>query len=411
LYIGVADCTGPLAAYFHELMDTLFGRSLMARHILAFLIIFFQSAYLGIMFINKKVFNENTYIPSLIFSTLYFFSFDTLTLSNELLGSGFLLLALNNLFKEIEFRIQQDETIFNLGLFISLASLFAFSFIVYLFCAIIILFLFTRTNGRKFFLLIFGFLLPHLLIISIGYLNHSLSKMWEFYYLGNIGFGRQEFISVKSLITLSILPLVYVAVSLVMLNREARFSKYQSQLLQSMFIWIAFSLIYILYAKDLRPQSLVVLIPGFTFLLTHFLLFIRRKKFAEINILILLIGIVSISYLARFNNLGGVDYNTLLIQEDKLNKTITNKKILVLGPEINAYQNNKLATPYLNWNLSTEIFTHPEYYENITEVYHAFKNDPPALVIDHQNLLKPFFDRMPEIKKMYVRRGNMYIRN
>lgn len=146
MYVGVVDNTAPLAAWTHEVLDTLFGRSLLIRHILAFVIIFFQSAYLGFLFIAKKVFSENTYIPSFLFSLLFFFSFDTLTLSNELLGSGFLLLALNYLFQEIEFRTERDESIFNLGLAISMASLFQFSFTVYLFGAAVILVIFTRST-------------------------------------------------------------------------------------------------------------------------------------------------------------------------------------------------------------------------------------------------------------------------
>src|SRR5688500_5311784 len=176
MYSDVVDNTAPLAAWTHEILDTLFGRSLLARHIVAFVIIFLQSAYVGILFISKKVFSENTYIPSFLFSLLFFFSYDTLALSNELLGSGFLLLAINNLFHEIEFRNQRDESIFNVGLCTSLASLFAFSFIVYLFAAVVILLLFTRSNIRKFLLLIFGFLLPHLLAISIAYLNDSTAE-------------------------------------------------------------------------------------------------------------------------------------------------------------------------------------------------------------------------------------------
>jgi hypothetical protein len=185
MYTDVVDNTAPLAAWTHEILDSLFGRSLLARHVLAFVIIFLQSAYVGILFITKKVFSENTFIPSFLFSLLFFFSYDTLSLSNELLGAGFLLLALNNLFQEIEFRHERDESIFNVGLCISLASLFAFSFIVYLVCAIIILLLFTRSDIRKYLLLIFGFLLPHLLVMSIGYLNGSAEKLWNYYYSYN----------------------------------------------------------------------------------------------------------------------------------------------------------------------------------------------------------------------------------
>jgi hypothetical protein len=407
MYAELVDSCAPLGSWFYEVSDSVFGRSLLARHIVAFLLIFLQGAYLGIMFITRKVFNENTYIPSFLFCVLFFFSFDTLALSAELVGSTFLLFALNNLFKEIEFRVQHDETIFNLGLFISLASLFSFAFIVYLLCVMVVLVFFTRSTPRKFLLLLFGFLLPHLLTITIAYLNDSLSHLWQYYYLANLGFDRDTFISFRGLLMLGAIPLAYFVISVVMLQREARFSKYQSQVLQIMFLWIGFSLVYVFYCKNLRPQNMIVFIPVLAFLFTHFFLFIRRKKFIEMNTWILLIGVITMSYLARYNKFDSVKYERLLITSSP---SLENKKMLVLEKDISWFTKNRLATPYLNWRLSEEVFTQPEFYEHITAVYHAFKNDPPDIVLDRNNLLKPFFERMPEIKKQYVKKGEFYIR-
>ncbi len=197
MYVGVIDNSAPLAAWTHEVLDSLFGRSLLIRHILAFLIIFLQSAYVGFLFISKKVFSENTYLPSFFYALLFFFSYDTLALSNELIGSGFLLLALNYLFQEIEFRTDRDESIFNLGLCISLASLFAFSFTIFLIGAIVVLVLFTRSTSRKFLLLIFGYLLPHLFVISLAFLRGSTTELWEFFYLPNFAPGRSAFVTTR----------------------------------------------------------------------------------------------------------------------------------------------------------------------------------------------------------------------
>lgn len=408
MYSDVVDNTAPLAAWTHEVLDSVFGRSLLARHILAFIIIFLQSVYIGILFITKKVFSENTFIPSLLFSVLYFFSYDTIALSDELLGSGFLLLALNNLFHEIEFRHDRDESIFNLGLCISLASLFYFAFVVYLPCAVIILLLFTRSSARKYLLLVFGFLLPHLLVISIAYVKDSMDALWDYYYLSNLAFESDRFVSGRTLVTLSAIPLVYLAISLIMLNREARFSKYQTQIVQAVFIWLAFSLLFVLYAKDLRPQTLVVFIPGLSLLLTHFFLLIRRKKFVTLNSWLLFGGIIAIAYLARFGQLKSVDYSVLRVNVAAAE--VRGQRILILQDKLDPYYPNYLATPFLNWSLSKEIFRNPDYYVNVTQVYRAFKNDPPAMVLDSDNLLADFFKRMPEIGAQYSRQGDRYVR-
>lgn len=408
MYTEVADNTAPLAAWFHHFLDIAFDRSVLSRHILALVIIFFQSIYLGIIFITKKVFNENTFIPSLLFSILFFFSFDNIALSDELLGSGFLLLSLDQLFKEIEFRMPRDETSFNLGLFLSIATLFYLPYVIFLFGVLIILFLFARTNLRKILLLIFGFTLPHLFVISISYVNNSLPKVWEYYYMYGLSFNKEYLVSIKGLLILGGLPSLYLVISMVMLNRLARFSKYQSQLLQSIFLWIGFCFIYFMFCRDMRPQTLIVLIPPVTFLMTHFLLLIRRRKFAEMNLWILLLGVVAVAYLSRYNKMTGIDYSNLIVE--KADNSITNKRLLIVGPETALYQNNVAATPYINWNISKDIFENPDYYKPVADVYHSFKNDPPEVIVDKNNLMEPFLNRIPELKHRYSKEGFVYTR-
>ena len=125
MYIQVYDSTAPFASAIFGAVDWIFGRSLTGRHLLSLLVIFFQASFFSIVLITNKAYNDNTYLPALIFGLFCFLSFDFLSFSPELLASTFLLLALNNLFKEIEFRIQRDETILNLGVSLGMAIDFA----------------------------------------------------------------------------------------------------------------------------------------------------------------------------------------------------------------------------------------------------------------------------------------------
>jgi hypothetical protein len=407
LYSDLIDYTGPLAGWLNGLIELVFGRSLLARHILAFLIFFTQAAFVGIMFADKKAFSENTYIPSLIYAILFFFSFDTLALTPELFGMGFILLALNNLFKEIEFREQRNESIFNLGLYISLASLFSFSLFIYLPGVLLILTIFTRHPIRKYFLLICGFLIPHLLLMSIFFLKDTFPEMWTHYYLPNLSMDATRYISSASLWWLGAVPLLFLLMSLFMLNREARLTKYQTQLVQSMFFWMIFSFLHLLFAKEIRPQSFITVLPSFSFFMTHAILVVHKKKFAEIAVWILLILTVSISYLARYNATG-VNYNNLVVRGEKLQ--VPSKRVLVLDSDISVYKFHMLASPFFNWELSKDIFAAPDYYENVIKVHQGLTNDPPDVIRDREDKLRPFFDRIPELKKMYVKEEVFYIR-
>ncbi len=399
-YLDLVDSTAPLAAWFDGLMDMFFGRSVLARRMLAFVIVFLQASFIGIMLADKKAFAENTYIPALIFAILSSFSFDMLSLTPELIGSGFLLPALNNLFKEIEFREQRNESIFNLGLYISLASLFAFSYTVFLFGTFITLIIFTRSTPRKYLLLVFGFLLPHILLISCYYLMDGLSPLWQFFYMPNLSIRSDHYMSSASLLWLGALPAFFLITSFVTMTREARLSKYQTQLVQTMFLWMLFSFLHVLYSKDLRPQNLITLIPSLSFFITHFLLLIRRKRFSEMYIWILLIGTISIGYAARYNRLARIDYQRLIVPDQKSIDNV--KRILMLDDDWSIYKYHRLATPFLNWGLAEEIFSHPEYYENTLQVYDGFQADPPDIIRDRNDLLKPFLSRIPELKEQLL---------
>ncbi|MCD9016376.1 glycosyltransferase family 39 protein [Parachryseolinea silvisoli] len=402
LYTELIDSTPPLAAWFNGVFDWMFGRSILARHILALLIIFSQAGYLGMVFIFKKAFSENTFIPSLIFAILSLFSFDVISLSPELLGSGFLLLAMSNLFKQIEFREQRAGSIFNLGFYIAIASLFAFSFVVYLLASAVILAIFTRATFRSYLLMIFGFLLPHVLLMSLYYLYDGMGALWTYYYLPNLAFGNTWYVPGSSLWLLGALPLGFLVFSLIMMNRDARFTKYQSQLVQTMFFWMLFSFLQIFYSKELRPQSFITLIPSFCFFITHFLLVIRRKKLAEIGIWAFLITTVAIQHFARRGAIAAVHYENLFVKENPYKGAVKDHHILFLGNDPAVYANNTLATGFLNWELARETFEEPEFYDNVIQVSELFQADMPEVIIDPGNFMPKFFDRVPALKGRYM---------
>lgn len=406
LYSELIDSTPPLASWFYGLSDLVFGRNLSIRHILAFIILFTQSAFLGIMLIDKKAFSENTYLPSLLFSLLAFISFDSLSLTADLLASGFILLILNNLFKEIEFRIQRDETIFNLGLFVSLASLLSFSYIIYFPGVILILLFFTRTSPRKYLLMVLGFLLPHLILICIYYLSNDFQKLWQYFYLPNLSFASLSLMSGKSLLVLCAIPLLYLFISLFILNRDARLTKYQSQIFQAMFLWFIIALVQVFFATDRRPQSMIPLIPPVSFFLTHFLLLIRRRKFAEIHLWTLLIGITTVAYLSRYNKIEYIQYKNLLIENHS--GIIQEKRILVLDNQPERFFNNQLGSSFYEWSLCGPIFEQPDYYENVLMVNRSFENDLPEEIIDPNNLMEGFFIRIPALKTKYEKSSEGY---
>jgi hypothetical protein len=98
----------------------------------------------------------------------------------------FLLFALDNLFKEIEFKLQRDETILNLGVYVGVASMFVFSYSIFLIGIYVILLAFARISIRKTFMLFFGFVFPHALLIMFYYFKDGLAELGHSFYGANL---------------------------------------------------------------------------------------------------------------------------------------------------------------------------------------------------------------------------------
>lgn len=408
MYIQVFDDTPPLASALFGFMDILFGKSVLAYHIVALLIIFYQASYFAILLINNKAYAENTYLPALIFGLLCFFSFDIVTFSPELLASMVLLLAINRLFHEIEFKIQQDDIVLKLGVYLGLSTFLVFSYWVFLLLSIFILIVLTRAGFRKIMLMIFGFLLPHAMLITLYFFWGEVGLLWRNFYASNLTLSGEMPMSTTSLLVLTSVPLTYFVFSVFMVNREARFTKYQSQLMQVMFLWLLFSVIQVFVARQVSPASLVTFIPPLTYFISHYLLLIRRRWRAEIMLWLFLIGLLSTNYLTKANRIQSVNYSNLFPVQGEYDNAIKNRKVMMLTPGWSLYQQNSLGGIFFNWNLSKSVFENLDSYQNVETVASSFEIEEPEIIVDEQNYMQQVMERIPSLNKKYRKEGKIY---
>jgi hypothetical protein len=166
-----------------------------------------------------------------------------------------------------------------------------------------------------------------------------------------------------------------------------------------MFLWFVVALVQLFLSQDVRPQSLLPLLPPVSFFLTHFLLLIRRRKFAEINFWILFFGIVSVAYLSRYGKIQGVSYDRLLVKRTATE--IRNKRILILDEDQSIFLDNQLAPPFVDWSLTKDVFEHPDYYENVLLIRRYFQGNFPEIIVDPRNLMEGYFNHLPALRQRY----------
>lgn len=404
MYKDVWDPLAPLAAGMYWVLHELFGRSHLAFQIIALLLIFVQSALFNHVLLRNKVYNENTYVPALIYGLLMCTFFQFYTLSPVLVSITFVIFAVNNAFNDIEFKGAKNN-LFGTGILMALASLFYLPSIVLSLAILFAYLLFTGASPKSYFLFLYGLLLPWLIIIVYYYWQDALfhfyiNGIYSLLYLDNV-----SYISYSLLITIVALPLIILILSFFKLFDAKRFNNYQERFQQTMiFIFImAFVAWWISHSRT--PAILVLFVPVVAFFISHFFLLIRRRFVTEISFFSFFIGILLIHFstLFQWNSVAPwLHYEKLVVQETRWDSQVENKKILYLGDDLSVYKNAALATPYLNWELASLQLTSPDYYDNLMSIFEAFHNDSPDVIIDTKGVMKEILARMPTIAALYT---------
>lgn len=411
LYAEIYDNTPPASAVAFGLVDLIFGRSMLARQIISTCIIFYQAAQFSILLVNRKVYEESTYLPSLIFIGLVWISFDMFSFSTTLIASTFLLEALKRLFKEIEFLQHNENSTLDIGLYLGLASVSVLSYSVFLFGAFALLFFQSRMDLRRSLLLFFGFALPHVLIVTFYFAKGEVSLFLHHFYASSFSFLDSPLINETTFLILITIPAIFLLLSFITLNRRARFTKYQSQLLQLMYGWLFLGIIQMGLAQELTPQNFIVVIPPLTYLISHYFLLLRRKGLAEFMLWFFLLGIYTVGLTSRYGFWQQVDYSQMRIVQSPSQPYVQNSKILILSEDHqDLFLNNQMASYFYRWKFSSEIFQHPEYYQHSITISESFKKDPPDVIIDPDHLMENVLYRIPALQTQYQPEGMLYRR-
>lgn len=413
LYAQIWDNIAPLSASVYAMLDYFFGRSQLSYQIVAYLLTCFQVLTFNRMLISAKAFPENTMIPGLIYGTMATVCYDMVTLTPFLLGLTFILLAFKKLFSHIEVRAKYDEDILYIGLYIGLASLCYLPFCLFTLTVLFILTLFTATTTRRYMLTLYGFLLPCLLASAYFYLTNRLEAFIYSYFSPFTLTGRTWHISLKDALRLFVAPLAFWLPALFKTLFEARLTNYQSRLARTVLVWTITAFFFIFIADQNSPAVFMVIIPPIAFYITHYFLMKRKGIAAELSFL-LFAGLSISTYFLTLSDSWFNDYfddEKYLVKQEEY-REYDNKKLLVLSSDIDPYFNAQPATPFLNWQLSKPLFTHLNYYDNLTILYTGIKRDWPELIIDPDHIMEKVLAKMPELAKMYTvdANGNYQLR-
>lgn len=407
MYRDVFHWTEPLTAWVYYILFFLFGRSILYYRILTLVIIFFQAILFNQALNEKGCYDQRTSLPSLIYLSFVLLFPDMLSLSAVVLANTFLLLLFYFLISYIKDN-EYTQPLFWIGLNASLAFLFYAPYIVLLPAALVVLVLYSPIDARKVVTILYAFMLPLILVWAYFFWNDASVFYVQVFLQKVMSFQANHYLSFQQLIWIIALPLAWLMVGFIAISRASSFVNYQYRVIQSVFLFFLFSMFGMLLVKERSVFTMWQLVPFVAIIATYFLTLQKRKWFADV-MLLLSFGVLVYTQLHIKKTLVQLPSNesSLIARYDGVvwDQFKSKKSVLILGNDIGVYTEYRLATPFLNWNLSESYFRDMQSYESVCLLDRYFSKELPEMIIDPNAVMKEVFYRLPLVSNKYEEKG------
>ncbi len=417
LYVNVFHPTGPVSAGVYWIFNEIFGRSILSLHIAAMLLIFVQAAMLGILLINHRAFNQNTYIPSLIYVILVSFFPDSAILSPQLISITFLLMAFNLVFRHIASREKSDWVMLYAGIYFGLAALSFLPASLFVLSTLVTLAMFTSTSARRYFLLIYGFLIPGILVWLYYFWKNDTGMLFLNYFESFAYRSAWQPYNFLSLILMIGGPILFVLMALYRIVTHSNLTNIQLVFENFMFLTLVTGLITLSLDYYSSSFGLIILFLPAAYFIAQLLISIERNWLAEIFFLVFFVITLVNGYASGFGVVEispRISARKIIPQADSLSAYVAGKKILSVGDHTGIYRYGKLATPYLSWAISKKYLENAGNPDVLIAITRQMLSDLPEVIIDDKGVMKHIFSLSPVLADKYRTTGTngiYYLRN
>ena len=399
LYQDVIDDTGPISSGFLTMVHFLFGRSPLAYELIGRVLVLFQIIYWNTILIRYRVFDENTYLPAIIMAALFHFSFDMLGLTPALLGSTFLILALGQLFSQTVLQKETSESTLLIGLYGGIATGFHLSFGIFLPYMIFVGIAISGFSFRQLILSLLGFFLPILLMFVFYFWNNGLIEtlqVWPLIFIYE-QFSYQPIIGWIILGAFPVLLAVLGYFFSIFLRGSTMNQQKQRQLI---FFWLIFSVLEFILLKRKASFELVIFLPGLTYLISQFFLYMGKSFIGKLAFLLLLVGLPAAGWWYwDGEKTSGSGYFVLPNSEFTFQP---GEKIMVLSTDPSPFLQASLGGPFLNYRLTKAYLESDKTLVEKAKIFQNLSIQKPLWVIDPEGNFKALLEELPALKSIYL---------
>ena len=259
--------------------------------LLSLALVFVQAFYINLMYRNYRATQEVTLLPGVFYALAASLIPEFMNLSPILLANTFLLLAIENVYSVYRANDCADK-IFNIGFWIGVASLFQFSFTMFLVAFFVGLTIMRGFRLNEFLMFFIGFFIPHLLLSvymfwtnQLGAMKQNLADNLGFF---NIQMHHEQFASLKILLMCILIAFVFITSGMLYSKRNVTAQKYVSIL-----YWVLFAALgTILMQSHVSLQHFLILSVPLGILLSFCLQSINSNTTEMVHLLIVVAALL-----------------------------------------------------------------------------------------------------------------------
>ncbi|WP_299990027.1 hypothetical protein [uncultured Pontibacter sp.] len=402
MYRDIYDTTAPLSAFVYWTIDVIAGRSYLSYRLTATFLLLFQAVMLNLTLNRHQVYAGKGYIPALLYLLIGSLTFEFDMLTPLLIGNTFVILSLPYIIT-ISREGFENNRLFVGGFMVGLAALSYLPLALFLLVAAFGVVLFASNTFRSFLLMLCGFAFPYAVLVTYYLYTNTASYFAEMHLLQPWQFGINPLVPPAHLAMALALPAGLLLLSLISTTSLPQRLVFQGKFQQLMTVWLVVSIVVLITRNELSVGSFVIILPPIAYF-GEFLFTSRMKKWI-LNLLffILLGGVVLIRYrqplgLASFVK---IDDSQLLLPHNSAGDEIRGSSVLVLGYDLSYYEHNKLATPYLNWQLSQRHFGRLDEYQAVYDLFQNFRLETPEYIVDQAGLMPQLKHKLPSVFEGY----------
>ena len=407
IYKDIWETTEPLTSFVIYLLPKEPAIFCIFSYWINVILIIFNAFYANYFIQKLDVFSDKTFVPALFYTLISLMFFELNVLSAPLLASTFLLLTLSNIFSYL--KKENLYRMYDSGFFLGISTLFFLPCIAFTPAIFLGMLLFTRSNGKGYFLLLLGLIFPWAILCILFLWVEGLQDFFNIF-VSHYFSNYNSYIHSSETLVIFLLPtLLFLLGMFFGLKGSLREINFQSISRKFVLFWLFGGVFACIIAPVKSFTLLYVLIFPLAFFYSFY--FLRIKAYILPNIgLFMYVGVATF---LQYRCLKGTIWQETVYQikvGQNRSDLLDGKRILITGNNQDSYLYSKVAGRYLNWNVSQEDFAHLDKFYAIENIRKNFYTDLPECILDQSDIIPKFFEKIPRLKQIYkAKEKGLYI--